>query len=55
MEQSLSDVKMARLARVLAEALAKYAYERNDDAKKEVMRLQMELVQARRDEMEPKV
>lgn len=48
----MSDTDIAAIARRLAEALAKFAYERDVESKKDVSRLQTELCSAVRLEQE---
>jgi hypothetical protein len=46
----MSDTIVAAVARRLAEALAKWSYERSDESKQDVRRRQVELVQTVREE-----
>jgi hypothetical protein len=48
----MTDHVIAKIGRRLAEALSKYAYERSDDAKKQVAAIQTELCAAAREELE---
>ena len=47
-----NDTEMARIGRTLADALRRYARERDAESKKEVSALHAELCAARRDELE---